>query len=145
MSTGPLSYTKRISSATKHDAALDAILERLRRLEQRNAPHSPASSGDGRPPHGVFVSSSPITPTSTADQASAGPSPMRFPAASNSEVDATAKLKDAIRNVQKLKLLELERSFINAKIEIPPRLAKSWIHSEPVEPRLIKSARRVVH
>lgn len=53
-------------------------------------------------------------------------------------LDATAILKDAIDQVERQKLRSYAKSVITDKIDIPPELAKAWIHSK-LCPRLYTS------
>ena len=116
------------------DDALAAVTDRLQRVEDSLAhqlahqtPQSkitsvPASRpSPGQPIHNVF---SPFVP----DRARSAPwSPSR--AISTSELDVTSALKDAVDQVQKIRLRGLAHDTVSEDVTIPPALAKRWLQS----------------
>ncbi|KND93071.1 hypothetical protein TOPH_02093 [Tolypocladium ophioglossoides CBS 100239] len=109
------------------DDPLNTILERLQRLEQRRAASPPRSSRDGQPDPSFATSPALSTPLTSHVPSEPSPAATLAPAP---DLDATAILKDAMDQVQRQKLRSYARSVITDKIDIPPELAKAWIHSE---------------
>ncbi|KAK1854556.1 fungal specific transcription factor [Colletotrichum chrysophilum] len=136
--------TDRLSTT---DDALSTILERLQRVEEHctTLPNGGQAVGslDAAPPAPASDPPAPLRHTSTSNSA---PSNVSSPAPSSAavvaspwtsfatpsatpEIDTAAILKDAVDQVQRLRLQTIATATITENVTIPPELCKQWIEN----------------
>lgn len=134
-SVGPFHGRKDINSRIRaSNVDLAAVLDRLQHLEDsisHPSPHQTSSSytptNAGSLPsfdHSIRHAFSPISSDRTRPAIWSPPEPV-----SVSGLDVTSTLKDAVDQVQKIRLRGIAHDTVSEEVSIPPVLAKRWIQS----------------
>ncbi|KZL67501.1 fungal specific transcription factor [Colletotrichum incanum] len=135
-----------LGGSSTTDGALSTILERLQRVEKHCTTISAPSQNPESPKGPLAPAPAPPAPLRHTSSSHSIPSNFSSPAPSSTtggqetspwtsfatpcvttELDVAAILKDAVHQVQRLRLQTCSTAVITQHVEIPPELAKQWI------------------
>lgn len=118
------------SISGQSEAALATILNRLERLEARSVHSTIPPLTPGTVSCAASCAASPSACSSSSPAATNAPSCVdSYDGPCRGDIDATSILKDAVAQVQDLRLRGLSTSAITEAIDIPADLAKYWIRN----------------